>query len=250
MGSHILLLLQIMAHLGLAHLLFYGSLFQWAVAFSIYFLTGCLGMSITFHRLLSHKSFKSPRWFKNLGIALGTIGLTGSAIAWVAVHREHHCHPDKTGDPHSPNISPWWQIQFFSMYHKPRLRIVKDLLKDPYIVFFHRHYLAIQALYVLPLFILSPYSVVYAYLAPAALLWHGGSFINTLGHIWGYRNYKTRDNSKNNPILGILMWGEGWHNNHHARPNYKSFRRKFWELDLSAAIIHFIETNPKKTINS
>lgn len=202
---------------------------------------------MTFHRLVSHKAWKAPQWFTYLGVFLGSIGLTGTALAWAAIHRQHHMGPDRDIDPHSPNRTPWWRVQFFSMYYRPNLRHVKDLLKKPYIVFFHRYYLIIQLAYAFILYLVDPFAVIYAYLAPAAILWHAGSLINTLGHKFGYRNYKTLDKSVNNLFLGIFMWGEGWHNNHHARPFAKSFKRRFWELDISALIIRMIEQRTKNT---
>ncbi len=246
-GSHVLFGFQILAHVALALLFVYGDLKNWLVCLLIYFFTGAVGMSMTYHRLLSHRSWKSPRWLKLLGTFLGTIGLTGSALAWVAIHRQHHTSTDKIKDPHSPNIQPWWRVQFLSMYYKPNLRYVKDLLKDKQIVFLHKNYFLVQVLYFAFLwFAFEPFATVYAYLAPAAILWHGGSLINSVGHKWGYRNYKTNDLSVNNPILGIFMWGEGWHNNHHAKPFAKSFRRRFWEIDISAMLISLLEVKVKK----
>lgn len=241
-GSHLLLVCQILAHIGLLSMFFWASVEQWAICFLMYFLTGCFGMSMTFHRLLSHKSWLAPKWFKVLGCALGTVGLTGSAIAWPTIHRQHHIHPDQTNDPHSPNIQPWWRVQFFSMYYKPNLKLARDLIKDPTLVFFHRHYFQIQLLFAMMLLLVDPLAVIYAYLAPAALLWHGGSSINTIGHKWGYRNFAVRDKSVNNLLLGFIMWGEGWHNNHHARPSKKSFSQKPWEIDISYQFIRLLET--------
>ncbi len=241
-GSLTLLSLQVIAHLAFFILCFYGSALHWLICFFAYFLTGCLGMSMTYHRLLAHRSWRAPLWFKRLGILLGTIGLTGTALAWVAIHRQHHSSADRHPDPHSPNIIPWWHIQFLSMFYRPNLRYVKDLLQDDFIVYCHRNYLLIQLIFVVTLLLIDPFSMVYVYLAPAAILWHGGSLINTIGHKWGYTNYLLQNNSKNNLLLGIFMWGEGWHNNHHATPNQKSFQKKFWELDVSAALISILET--------
>lgn len=241
MASHLLLAFQIIAHLGLVVLAIWGNWSDWFITFFVYFLTGCLGMSITYHRLLSHRSFRCPNWVRNIGVFLGTIGLTGSALAWVAVHRQHHSGADRPIDPHSPVLKEWWRVQFFSMYFRPNLRFVRDLLRDDFIIFCHRRYIVINLAFAALLFLINPFYVISGYLAPAALLWHGGSFINTLGHIWGYRNFPVNDKSVNNPLLGILMFGEGWHNNHHARPDKKSFSAKWWEFDLSYLIIRMIE---------
>lgn len=243
MGQHFLFFGQVLAHLGFLYLICYGALWQWLITCLMYFLTGCLGMSVTYHRLFSHKSFSAPRWFQHLGLIFGGLGLTGTALAWVAVHREHHGQPDGEKDPHSPHKMAWWRVQFFSMYYRPKLKLTKDLFKNKLVIFYHRRYLWLQLAYVVPLLLLVGWeSVIYAYLAPAALLWHGGSLINTLGHtpLFGYRNYSTRDKSINNPLLGILMWGEGWHNNHHARPRDYFFGRKKWEIDVSSWVIRLV----------
>ena len=89
--------------------------------------------------------------------------------------------------------------------------------------------------------------LVAAYLFPAMILWNAGSFINTLTHMFGYRNFETTDNSTNIPTLGILMWGEGWHNNHHADPQNPSFKHKWWEFDLGGWFIKLLEVkDPNK----
>ena len=90
---------------------------------------------------------------------------------------------------------------------------------------------------VISLLIINPIMLAACYLVPAAILWNAGSFINTLTHMVGYRNFNTADNSTNIPILGYLMWGEGWHNNHHAHPNNPSFKEKWWELDVGGWFI-------------
>ncbi len=240
-----LFIAQIIAHLGFISMFFFANFQQWLICFFIYFLTGCLGMSMTFHRLLSHRSWVSPQWFKYLGTILGSLGLTGSALAWVSVHRQHHNFPDKKGDPHSPHVQKWWHVQFLSMFYKPRLRIAKDLLRDRFIVFMHRNYIFIQLTYITTLSLIDSKAIIYAYLAPATLLWHGGSLINTLGHKWGYTNFSIKDKSVNNFLLGILMWGEGWHNNHHARPAKSKFGIHPWEIDISFLLISIIETKRK-----
>ena len=240
-ASSFLFISQLLAHAGLIYLIFSGSLVQWLVCFVVYFLTGCFGMSMTYHRLLAHRSWKAPHWFKKIGILFGTIGLTGSALAWVAVHRQHHGNSDKNRDPHSPNIQPWWRVQFLSMYYRPNLRYTRDILKDRFVVFCHRKYFLIQAVYIVFVSLIDIQAIIYAYLAPAALLWHGGSLINTIGHTWGYRNFNLNDKSVNNPILGVFMWGEGWHNNHHAKPFQSSFKEKAWEIDISGFFIQLIQ---------
>lgn len=206
----------------------------------VYFLTACIGGTITYHRLLSHHAFAAPAWFKYFGLACGTWGLYGSPIAWAAVHREHHVHQDTPDDPHSPLFKPWWEVQFLSSAAPANLRLVPDLLRDPALVFVHRHYFKIHFVILLTLAAVKPAAILYLYLWPAFLTWNLASLVNTLGHQIGYRNFATRDNSRNLWPLGILVFGEGWHNNHHARPGRYSFAHRWWELDIGALVIRHL----------
>ncbi len=235
--SFLLFFSQFIAHLSIILLIIYGQWYQYLMAFFVYFITSCLGMTMTFHRLLSHKSYNSPKWFYYLGTLCGFYGLTGSPIAWTAVHREHHRYTDKELDPHSPLHKSFISIQWLSMFETPKVRYVPDLLRDKFQVFLHKNYFYIHTCIAITLLLIDPFMLVYLYLVPAAILWNAGSFINTLTHMFGYRNYDTKDNSKNLFLLGFLMWGEGWHNNHHASPTNSQFGEKWWEIDIGGFLI-------------
>jgi stearoyl-CoA desaturase (delta-9 desaturase) len=238
--SWAIFILQILAHVGLLYQVFYGYWYQWFFTLTIYFFTGCFGMTMTYHRLLSHKSWRAPRWFEIFGTLCATYGLTGSSIAWVAIHREHHHHTDDKEDPHSPHHKGFINVQWFSMFEKPNPRYSAHLLRDQLHVLIHKWYVLIHICILSLLLYISPGVAISCYLAPAALLWNFGSAINTLTHMIGYRNYNTKDNSTNIWWLGYLMWGEGWHNNHHNQPNNPSFKKKWWELDVGHALICLI----------
>ncbi len=248
-GAYALLFAQLIAHAALIYGFFAFSLAEWAAVLAVYFVTGCIGMSITFHRLHSHRSFNAPRWFEILGTLVASYGLTGSSIAWVNTHRAHHRYTDTEKDPHSPKFLGYFKVQWLSMFSSPtQLRYVRHLRKDPFHVFMHRYYFHFH-LFILATLLLTvgPHLTAVLYLAPAAVLWNAGSFINTICHSpYGYRNYDTKDTAKNNPALGILMWGEGYHNNHHAKPNSAKFGHKWYEPDLSWLIIKAVEQKPKK----
>ena len=205
-------------------------------------------MTMTFHRLLSHKSWNPPKWYYKFGTLCGIYGLTGSSIGWVAVHREHHHHTDKEGDPHSPRHHGFFKVQWLSMFETPKPKYAIHLIRDKFHMFIHKWYfqlhLAIAGFWLL----IDPMLLVAAYLFPAMILWNAGSFINTLTHMFGYRNYNTTDDSTNIPVLGILMWGEGWHNNHHADPNNPSFKRKWWELDVGGLFIKLLSQDNKESM--
>lgn len=238
-----LLSFQIIAHLSVAAMVVYAQWYHWVGAIIVYFFTGCIGMSGTYHRLLSHRAYIAPEWWHKFGSLCGTIGGTGSTISWVATHREHHRFTDTQSDPHSPHHhNPWW-VQFFSMFHSVNIRYVPDLLRDRFHQVLHKHYWTIHLLYALGVVVLTQswFSLVYLWLFPSFILWHAGSFINTVSHLFGKQPNKTKDYSTNSWILGYFVWGEGWHNNHHADPGNYEFGKTVWQLDITKQIINLIK---------
>ena len=245
-----LLVGQIIAHLSIIPMIMYGEWYHWLIGIFVYFITGCFGMTMTFHRLLSHKSWNAPKWFHYFGSLAGTYGLTGSTIGWVAVHREHHHFTDQERDPHSPEHQGFFKVQWLSMFEVPSPRYAMHLIKDPFHSFIHRWYFLIHGVIAGVWLLIDPMLLVAAYLFPAMILWNAGSFINTLTHMFGYRNHDTNDNSTNIPLLGILMWGEGWHNNHHADPQNPSFKHKWWEFDVGGWFIKLLSVKEQKKHNA
>jgi stearoyl-CoA desaturase (delta-9 desaturase) len=243
--SWTLFIFQIMAHTAFVFQLFYGSWYHWVLSIAVYFLTGCFGMTMTYHRLLSHKSWNAPSWYEKFGTLCGTYGLVGSSIGWVAVHREHHHHTDDEKDPHSPKHKGFVSVQWLSMFEKINPKYALHLIKDPFHMFLHKYYFFIHTGIFVVLGLISPMLLVSVYLVPAAMLWNAGSFINTLTHMMGYRNYDTKDCSTNIWWLGYFMWGEGWHNNHHNQPNNSTFGEKWWEYDIGSKFIKLLEVKTK-----
>lgn len=237
--SQKLFTLQLLAHLALVPMLMYAQWYHWLVAILVY-VAGGTSITVTYHRLLSHKAWKAPRWFEVASTLMGTYIAVGSSIGWVATHRQHHRFTDKHGDPHSPNVHPWWRVQWFSMFEPVNVRYAVDLLRDKFHLFVHQKYFWIHGAIALVLILIDPFAVVYAYLVPAALVWNAGSSINTVNHMLGYRNYDTKDSSTCNLITGYLVFGEGWHNNHHAEPASEKFQRKWWEFDWGYQLIKLV----------
>lgn len=238
-----LLASQIVAHI--ATIYWFVEYFTWSSAllvFVVYFFTGCVGMSITFHRLLTHRSFKTSKLFEYFGTFCATVGLTGSSISWTAAHRQHHTKTDKAGDPHSPLILGYFTAQFLSMFSSIDIKR-SPVLTSNFHRFFHKYYLAINVTWGLMLYVFfGIWGVLTLYLVPACLLWNAGSLINTIGHtpILGYVRYNVNDRSTNNPFLGVFMWGEGWHNNHHRFQNRANIGEKWWEIDIGYWVIKLI----------
>lgn len=235
-----LFIFQCITHLSVIPMILYASWYHWIISFFVYFLTGSIGMSGTYHRLLSHKSYQAPKWWEYLGTILATIGGTGSSIAWCAVHREHHRFTDTDKDPHSPHIKGFIKVQFFSMFHQPNVRYVPDLLRSNFHIHIHKYYWLIHIVFASACYIIDPFAIIYAWLVPSLILWHAGSSINTFSHLLGWQDYNTKDTSTNHPILGILMWGEGWHNNHHAFPADYKFGKKWWQIDVTRYLIELV----------
>lgn len=235
-----LFLAQVLAHLSLIPMILYGEIFHWAICFFIYFLSGCFGMTMTYHRLLAHKSWKAPLWFRYFGLFCATIGLTGSAISWVAIHRKHHRHTDTPEDPHSPTYKGFWFCHFFSMFAKVELKYVRDLLASKTYRLQHRFYFYFSAFYASLLFFIDPLAIVYAWLAPACILWNAGSSIISISHMGGKNPHHLESKAGNNWLLGLLVWGEGWHNNHHFRPTSPQFSSSPWQVDIGGFFIKLI----------
>ena len=196
----------------------------WLAALSSYFLSTCLGMAICFHRAIAHRAFKLPRPIEYLFTVFGALGGTGSSIAWVAVHRTHHAHPDTEDDPHAPGRFGWRLL--LSVYEQDQdWWRVRDLFRDRFHWALHRHYALIVLAWALALAAIDLRAMLFVFLIPAAAQITVTNLSTILGHRHGYRNFDTRDESTNNALLTVLTWGEGWHNNHHARPRRWFFGR-------------------------
>ena len=238
LGKYSLFVSQLIAHVSLALLIIYGNLYYWLCCLVVYFFNGCIGMTVTYHRGLSHKSWKMPKMFEWFGVLCATVGLTGSAISWVAIHRKHHRFTDTEQDPHSPTFKGFFFCQWLSMFIPVEIRYVPDLLRRPFYKFQHKYYFFIVSAYGFILYFIDPFLVIAAWLAPAAILWNGGSLVVTLAHL-GQRTKQNR--SRNDWLLALLVWGEGWHENHHDRPDSSQFAKYWWQWDPGYYLICLVE---------
>jgi stearoyl-CoA desaturase (delta-9 desaturase) len=236
---------HILTHISLFFMILHGEWYHWLISIAFYFLFGCWGIAITFHRLVSHRSFNSPKWFKMLGLIFGSLGGVGTSIQWTAVHRDHHRNTDTDADPHNPagGIKRFFQIQFLTMLVDSSPKYVTDLLRDPVHQRFHKYYWLIHALYALVLLLIDPFAIVYAYLVPSLILWHVMSALGTFAHtpLFGKQPIDQNNKSTNIWFLGYFAFGEGWHNNHHAVASDYKFGKEKWQWDLSAWIIDKIK---------
>lgn len=238
----LLLYLQIAAHVALISMLFWATSAYWLLMVVGYFFTSCVGISVGYHRLFTHRSFVSPKWFEKLCVHLGNLGGIGSSMSWVATHRAHHHYSDQSDkDPHSPHHHAWYRVIWLSMFEPVHIRYVKDLLRSPMHVWWHKHYFSVHLAVLCGLMLINPWVAISLYLAPLALNWSMGGVLNWLNHQHGYKSHQTEDHSTNNWVFGLLYWGEGWHNNHHANPKSYQFGETWWEVDVGAWIINLIK---------
>jgi stearoyl-CoA desaturase (delta-9 desaturase) len=243
-----------------------GNVFDWRdiLILAITYVTIGSGVTVGFHRLLTHRSFKTHRLTRAFFAALGSAAAEGPVIDWVATHRKHHQFSDCDGDPHSPHgHGSGWRGAVKGLVHAhigwvftdmevaDERRYAKDLLADPMIRFVDRTFV----LWVIA-GLAFPFGLGVALHGGVdggleGLLWGGAArifflhhatfAINSVCHFFGRRDYETRDESRNVAWLAIPTWGEAWHNNHHAFPTSYRHGLRRWQIDPSAGMIRALE---------
>ncbi len=204
-------------------------------------IVGSLGVGLGWHRLLTHRSFKAPKWLEYFLTILGTMSMQDPPDKWVATHRIHHKYVDTDKDPHSARSGFWWpQIGWVlwgrSQDHDAETlkRYVPDLLKDPGQVLISRYFYIPIIVSAALLFALGGWQfVVWGVFARVVVGWHTTWFVNSLAHIYGKRPHDTGDLSTNNWFVAILTFGEGWHNNHHAFPTSARHGLQWYQFDMN-----------------
>ncbi len=230
-------------HLG-ALAVFIPGTFTWpavGVAVALYYITGALGVSLGFHRLLTHRSLECPRWLEYVLTTCGTLALQGGPMTWVATHRVHHANADREGDPHSVGRGLGWaHVEWLYRNNEARpteaeqRRLAPDLYKVPFYCFLERTYLLWQVALGVLLFALGGWPfVVWGIFVRTVVTYHVTWLVNSAAHHSGYRTFRTSDQSTNNWWVALLAWGEGWHNNHHAFPFSARHGLRRLEIDVT-----------------
>jgi stearoyl-CoA desaturase (delta-9 desaturase) len=210
----------------------------WLISLAMWYVMITFGINFTFHRLLSHKSFVTYKPVEMLGTFFGTIANTGSSLAWVMMHRQHHHYTDVKYDPHSPHEYGWKVL--FSLYNddlfidKPSaaLMYARHMLKDKFHVIMHDYYHVVILLYWFTLFIFGGMELVlFAGTIPAFMSVASTNLSNYFNHKSGYRTYDIADQSRNTPFMLPIALGENWHNNHHHSPANAFPGERWWEID-------------------
>ncbi len=208
----------------------------------MYSIYACLGVALCFHRTLAHKAWEFPTLTKKTLTIIGSLANVGSPLTWVALHREHHRFSDTDKDPSSPTHKGFWHVMYGTMFDKPSLKYAPEFLRDDFYNFLHKNYYLIQIPVIILFYIVGGVQAVIAgHFASGGLTWISSSFVNYFNHkTFGYRNFDTRDSSSNNIITGYLIFGEGWHNNHHYNPGEASTKKKWWEFDITSFFGNFL----------
>ena len=216
-------------------MILYATWYQWCIALFFYFLYNGVGMIMTYHRLLTHRSFECPVWWEYFGTALANFSLTGSAITWIAIHRKHHKFADTDQDPHSPDHLGWWRVQFCTAYASVEGRYAVDLMRKKFYVWQHKYYMETQLVFATLLAILfGPLAVIYVYLFPAGLTLFFGTMVLSVAH----NNFKPRTVT----WLALLTFGDAFHDVHHE----DSQRYRLHKYDMVGWLIEKIFIRPAK----
>lgn len=246
LGAQIFLVLSLAGSVLAIHTFGY-SLESFLLTLLGYFLYGCLGIVVTFHRQLTHQSYQTNPFVNKFFSILGCLGGTGSPLAWVAIHINHHLKSDKPGDPHSPLYKG---LRIFSLNYETEIDAntkwrMRSLITDKFQQFLHRYYFGLIIVWSLLLYLLGGlFLVAFLHWLPMVITSIMSNIVNYVGHkptLWGsFRTFNLKDQSTNNWLWAIPSWGESWHNNHHRYP--KSYTTALGrQIDISGLVIRLIK---------
>jgi sn-1 stearoyl-lipid 9-desaturase len=229
---------------------------------------GLFGINLCYHRLLTHRALKCPKPLEHAMAIIAMSCLQETPARWVAIHRRHHQFADEQPDPHSPLASFFWSHIGWILVNQPELsrleiyeRYAKDILRDRFYLALERNNCLVWInLCQMPLFFGVGFVVAWLFgetpgsasqtglsimmfgvFVRTVLVWHITWAVNSVTHLWGYRNYETDEDSRNNILVGLISNGEGWHNNHHADPRSARHGLRWWELDNTYLTIRVLE---------
>jgi stearoyl-CoA desaturase (delta-9 desaturase) len=232
---------MLLLHAGTVLALFYFSWSALLVGLVSYWVAGGLGIGIGYHRLLTHRGLRVPKPLEYALALCGSLALQGGPIWWVATHRVHHAFTDREGDPHSPRDGAWWSLmgwilREYSGRNDPALaaRYAPDLTSDPFHVWLTRLHLLPPVAVAVLFYVFGglPY-LLWGTFVSITLMLHATWLVNSAAHMWGSRRYETRDDSRNSWWVALVTFGEGWHNNHHARPAAARHGLTWYEIDVN-----------------
>jgi stearoyl-CoA desaturase (delta-9 desaturase) len=230
-------------HIG-ALAAFWPGFFSWSAlvaAAVVSYATVALGISLCFHRILTHRSLRLLKPIEYLFAIFGTLALQADPIRWVSVHRKHHAHADHEGDPHSIAEGFKWAHMDWIYRHNIALpsdeemrHFAPDLYAEPFYRALQYLNIPLQVALALGLFAFGGWSwVIWGIFVRLAVSYHTTWLVNSAAHMLGYRTFATPDQSTNCWWVALISWGEGWHNNHHAFPFSARHGLRWFEVDLT-----------------
>lgn len=226
------------------------------------YLTGMVGITFGFHRLLTHKSLKANRWVEYFSALCGTLACQGGPISWVGQHRVHHAYSDRAEDPHNIKKGFWHSHIGFIFNRRQDLDMIDevshycpDVARNPYYRFLENYMIPIQFLFGFSLLGLGGVLgqgngfdwnhalsyVVWGVFVRLVVVYNITWLVNSATHLWGSRPNPTLDESRNNWWVAILAFGEGWHNNHHAQPRSARHGWEWWQVDQTWIFINILK---------
>jgi stearoyl-CoA desaturase (delta-9 desaturase) len=219
--------------------------FSWsavALMFFLHWLTASLGICLGYHRYLTHRGMDLPKWLARTLVFFGALACENGPIKWVAQHRMHHAGSDTESDPHNAKNSLWWAHVGWMLYEHPEFdnkenirNYSKDIAGDAFYQFLDNHFIKIQFALGFLLFAIGGWPfVIWGIFLRLVLVYHSTWFVNSAAHAWGYKTFALEnDLSTNCWWVGLIAYGEGWHNNHHAFPKSARHGLRPWEIDLT-----------------
>lgn len=228
-------------HTGAVVALFWFTWKAFLVALVLWWVAGGLGIGIGYHRLLTHRGFKTPKWVEYVLTVCGTLTLEGGPIFWVATHRMHHQNTDKAGDPHSPRDGGLWAHMGWILTGQAMqseaaglLPYVPGLRRDKFHVWISRwHWVPMTTLGAVLLVAGGWPFLLWGIFFRTVIGLHSTWLVNSATHMWGTRRFSTGDTSRNSLWVALLTFGEGWHNNHHAHPQASRHGLTWYEIDVN-----------------
>ena len=219
------------------------------VAAVLFYVTGGIGICLGYHRILTHRSLRVPKWLEYVIITCGVLALQGGPITWIGTHRAHHAYSDTDRDPHNARQGFWWCHMLWLFAPNPARpsaevlrRYTPDLSNDRYYIFLEKAHAWLQLALAFALLAAGGWSwVVWGGFVRLVVLYHATWSVNSWAHGLGYRNWDAGDVSTNNWFVALVSWGEGWHNNHHAFPFSARHGLRWFELDVTWMTIQLLE---------
>ncbi len=234
-------------HIGAVLALFFTTPNRILLGFTVWAIVSSVGIGVCYHRLLTHRGYETYKWLEYLMATIAALGQQSLAIIWVALHRIHHKFTEQPGkDPHTPRDGRWWSHMDWILHPNPEFqnsvflnKWVPDLIRQPFYRKRYIQWLPTVVLATLCLIFGGVPAVLWGVTLPVVVGWHQTWLVNSATHIWGKRRFDTPDDSRNLWWVGLLAWGEGWHNNHHYDPVRARHGIVWYEFDVNW---YFIKT--------